>query len=161
MENFKFITNITNPCGNGPTLEEYVNKVLQKDAAGIAAPEGEDGEPDTEKGQVISETAEAGKEHPRGESVDGKKCKTKEAAGPAKGEDQKESIEISLPADKEFQKGESEDGSKVTTKTKKTEASSSEWLKISNLNSKQKSMLKQYWLTQYPREYVDAMIEDR
>jgi len=181
MDDFKFITNIKNPCGDGQTFEDYVQKVLNKEAAGIAAPDGEDGKPDKSQGQVISGDPDAGKDFQSGESVDGKKsddkkksATDKEAAGEAKVGDQDRTIPISLPADKEFQKGESVDGSKVTTKAKKTEAnvdakgkkeatkaSASNWVKISNLNAKEKTMLRKYWLTQYPREYVDAMIEDR
>jgi hypothetical protein len=166
MDNFRFITNIKNPCGGGPTLDEFVQGVLQKEAAGKAAP-CEEGA----KGQVISLPAD--KEFQKGESVtgkkDGKKSK-KEASGKAKAEGCKgEGLEISLPADKEFQKGESEDGSKVTPKNKKvkaeakskTKTASSKWVKISNLNDKQKGWLKKYWSVLYPREYVDAMIQDR
>ena len=175
MSEIKFYTDhIPNPAGGGTTFDEFVEKVLNKDAAGIAAPVGEDGKPDTEKGQVISDKGEAGEGFQDGESVDGKsdgetksKAKPKddekedekvekEAAGPAKGEDQKESIVISLPADKEFQKGESVDASKG-----KKKASAEQWLKISNLNPEGKNLLKKYWLTMYPREYVDAMIQDR
>jgi len=198
MDNFKFITKITNPCGEGPTMDEYVEKVL-KEAAGVAAPEKEDSkEPDTEKGQVISDKGEAGEGFQDGESVKGpdmkEKCSeketdVKEAAGKAKPEDGPgEGIPISLDASEEFQKGESEDGSKVKVDNKKTEAKenstevkkaksepeekeedkkeekeavSSGWTKISNLNPKEKKMLRSFWLTQYPREYVDAMIQDR
>lgn len=162
MDNFRFITNIKNPCGGGPTLEEFVQGVLNKEAAGCAAPEGEKG-----KGQVISLPAD--KEFQKGESVTGKKEEgkkketKKEASGKAKADDSKgEGLEISLPADKEFQKGESEDGSKVTPKNKKVKAAkTSNWVKVSNLNDKQKGFLKKYWATLYPREYVDAMIQDR
>jgi hypothetical protein len=184
MENFRFITQITNPCGSGPTLEEYAEKLL-KQAAGVAAPYGDDCKPDTEKGQVASESAD--KEFQKGESVDGKKDETtksapkaekkdapekeekeekeasvKSAAGKAKAEDAKgDGIEISLAADKEFQKGESVDGSKVTPDNKKVKASGDNWVKISNLNASEKKMLKSYWTTLYPREYVDAMIADK
>ena len=199
MDNFKFITNIANPCGGGPTLEEYVEKVL-KQAAGVAAPEKSDSkESDKEKGQVISDKGEAGEGHQDGESVKGKsdadkkaavKPARKTAAGKAKPEDGPgEAIPISLDADEEFQKGESVDASKVTPKNKKTEAkakpavkkaektkcekckcdpcecekkaSTSKWTKISNLNPKEKKMLRSFWLTQYPRDYVDAMVQDR
>jgi len=214
MDNFKFITNISNPCGDGPTLEEYAEKVL-KEAAGVAAPDGDDGKPDKEKGQVISDKGEAGEGFQDGESVKGPDVKkktseqeseVKEAAGKAKAEDC-EGMQISLDASEEFQKGESVDGSKVTAKEKKTEAKGKaevkeakkeekekeeeeeekeagikakvkeakkkedekkkastndpNWVKISNLNPKEKKMLRQYWLTQYPRAYVDAMIQDR
>ena len=198
MDNFKFITNIKNPCGEGPTMDEYVEKVL-KEAAGIAAPEKEDSqEPDKEKGQVINSEGEEGvtndpkmpeettkgkakpeaKEKPEAEE----KPDVKEAAGKAKAEDAEcEGIPISLDSSEEFQKGESTDGSKVTPDNKKTEtkkaakkckecdcdpceckkeAANTGWTKISNLNPKEKKMLKSFWLTQYPREYVDAMIQD-
>jgi len=187
MDNFKFITNITNPCGDAPTLEDFVAKVLKKEAAGEACPEDAEGKKCGE-GQVISDKGEAGEGHQDGESVKGK---TKEAAGKAKAEDcPGEGIPISLDASEEFQKGESTDGSKVNAKNKKTEAkvdkkvkvakkdaackkcecnpceckkeaSSNKWTKISNLSPKSKKMLRNFWLTQYPREYVDAMIQDR
>ena len=169
MDTFKFITNITKPLGGGPTLEEYAKSILEKKAAGVAAPENDDGKPDTEKGQVISDKGEAGEGHQDGESVKGKgsdkkkseKAEVKEAAGKAKAEDSKcEGMEISLPADKEFQKGESPKASKVTKKEAANKQASG-WVKISNLNEKEKKMLKNYWLTQYPREYVDAMIQDK
>jgi len=197
MDNFKFITNIKNPCGGGPTLDEYVEKLLNKKAAGVAAPEKEDSkEPDTEKGQVINSEGEEGVTNdPKmpGEKTSDEKTEVKEAAGKAKAEDAEgEGIPISLDASEEFQKGESTDGSKVTPDNKKTEAkgnstetkksesveaedkeeakedkteekeaTASNWVKISNLNPKEKKMLKSFWLTQYPREYVDAMIQDR
>ena len=157
--------------GGGPTLEEYVESVLAKEAktkeaAGIAAPMGENCKPDTSKGQVIS--ADPAEEFQKGESVTGKKDQKKsapqkkEAAGKAKAEGSSGAgIEISLDADKEFQKGESVDGSKVTPKNKKVKAAASGWVKISNLNDKQKGMLKKYWNVLYPREYVDAMVQDR
>ena len=201
MDNFRFITSITNPCGTGPTLEEYAAKIL-KQAAGVAAPEKDDSkESDTEKGQVISDKGEAGEGHQDGESVKGK---IKEAAGKAKAEDcDGEGIQISLDADQEFQKGESVDGSKVTPDNKKTEAkpgkktvdkkeapkkdtskkdeseeddeseekeddkeekeasSEPKWTKISNLNAKEKKMLRNFWNILYPREYVDAMVQDK
>ena len=229
MDNFRFITNITNPCGGGPTMDEYVEKVL-KEAAGVAAPEKSDSkEPDKEKGQVINSEGEEGvtndpkmPEDNTSKKSDTKKTDdteddakdkedVKEAAGKAKAEDEDgEGIPISLDADEEFQKGESVDGSKVTPDNKKTEAkrnstkvksaakkckecdcdpctcktaakkcekcdcdpcecdekacssaSASKWMKISNLNPKEKKMLRSFWLTQYPREYVDAMIQDR
>lgn len=188
MDNVKFVTHITNPCGSGPTQEEYAEKYfnqLLKQAAGTAAPE-VDGKKEEAKGQKAS--ADPADEFQKGESCCGEKKEkdataetpVKEAAGTAKAEDSKDGVTISLPADKEFQKGESEDGSKVTPENKKTtvdgkkapaakkedkkeekEASTSKWTKISNLNPKEKQMLKKYWLGLFPREYVDSMVQDR
>ena len=193
MDTIKFMTQITNPCGEGPTLEEYAKKVLKKNAAGEASPEDSDGKKCGD-GQVISDKGEAGEGFQDGESVKGKSEDDKKAEAPVKEtaekkEDEKpeekkedkkastekkaagkakaegcegEGIPISLDADKEFQKGESVDGSKVTPKTKKTEASvKEEWVKISNLNPKQKAFLTKYWSTLYPREFVDAMVQPR
>lgn len=197
MDKVRFVTSITNPCGNGPTLEEYAEKFL-KQAAGVAAPE-DDGKKCNEQGQKAS--ADPADEFQKGESCGCEKKEekdaattqpVKEAAGTAKAEDSKDGVVISLPADKEFQKGESEDGSKVTPENKKTtikgkapkadkaeakadaksepkkeekedkkEASASKWTKISNLNPKEKQMLKKYWLGLFPREYVDSMVQDR
>lgn len=198
MDKVRFVTSITNPCGNGPTLEEYAAKLL-KQAAGVAAPE-DDGKKCNEQGQKAS--ADPADEFQKGESCGCEKKEekeaattkpVKEAAGTAKAEDSKDGVVISLPADTEFQKGESEDGSKVTPENKKTtvdgkkapkadkadaksepkkeekedkkedkkEASASKWTKISNLNPKEKQMLKKYWLGLFPREYVDSMVQDR
>lgn len=170
MDTFKFVTQITNPCGNGISYDEYLEKMFNKEAAGKACPEDEKGKA-VGPSQVISDKGEAGEGHQDGESVKGKKeetksetkAKVKEAAGKAEAEDcPGEGVEVSLPADKEFQKGESEDGSKVTPKNKKVKASSKpSWVKISKLNEPNKKMLRQYWLTMFPREYVESMVRDQ
>lgn len=185
-QGFRFITSITKPVDTGgDAFAEFAQKVLQKHAAGTAKPE-EDKSRGEGCGQVISLPAD--KEFQKGESVTGKSegekkdkessaaAQTKEAAGKAKPEGEGEGQTVSLPADKEFQKGESPKASKGKKEAaacckkcgkakceckKPCAASTVRWTKVANLNGKQKAMLSKYWLTMYPRAYVDAMLQPR
>lgn len=71
----KFITDrILNPAGDTPSFEEWVNKFLDKEAAGEAKPECEGDTTSQCEGQVISDKGEAGEGHQTGESVSGKEA---------------------------------------------------------------------------------------
>ena len=132
MENFTFVTNISNPFEpEKNAFENYVKKILDKKAktAEAATPAPAKPEP------VVAAKAE--EELPVPEVKAESTVASKKACGkPCKGK-------------------------KVMTKKKDKKASAASWEKVANLNPKVKSKLDKYWSTLYPRAYVNAMLADR
>jgi len=68
---------------------------------------------------------------------------------------------IEAKCDKSENKDEDKEEKKEDKEEKKEANTSSKFVKISKLTNEQKSMVKEYWLKQFPSEYVEAMLADR
>lgn len=74
---------------------------------------------------------------------------------PKKVESETEEVKKSKTKKEETKKKEKE-------KEKKTEAVNNlTWIKVSKLNAPTREMLRKYWLTMYPLDYVDAMLAEK
>lgn len=178
-----FHNKISNPLGNGPTFNEWLESMLTKEAekSRCAKPEEEgahgqvintEGEPDmtndphkcsdtqaekkAENDQKVVE-AKCGKE--MGESSDAGKVTDKHTeAGP--GNDENPEPKVLINNDPNYQKGESVDPSKVTGKNKKKAGSKYNFKKVASLDHKEKLGLFAYLSSQKhnPIEYVEAAV---
>jgi hypothetical protein len=100
------------------------------------------------------------------EKCDGKKpAVKKEEKKETKVEENKDTKKEAKVEDKKDKKEEEKkDDKKMETKKdeeKKCASNSRNFVKIAKLNEKTRSMLKAYWTTLYPAEYVEAMLAEK
>lgn len=91
------------------------------------------------------------------EEKDVVKTKEQPKANEQKSEEKKQEKAEDKKQDKKEQKAEEKKQEKVEDKK---QASSSKFVKIAKLSSQEKSDLKAYWSSIFPKEYVDAMLAD-
>lgn len=129
------------------------------------------GKPEGEKkkeAEVKAETKEAAKTNPKDKkAVDnkatGKKASNEEVPAENKGRTHTPDECCGAPTSGDGSEGSKKDSKKSEPSEKKEDkkASTSRFVKISNLDSKTKSEWKNYWKKLYPSEYVDALFADK
>jgi len=88
-----------------------------------------------------------------------KKAKAKKQNKKAKKENKEESSD-QLDVEPLHQEGESEEGSKVNGK-KKESNSYFKTVKVAKLNNKTRELLRDYWKTVFPEDYVEYMLQEK